>query len=121
MAALPAYVKVGFPQGQDQPSVLAETGMERGVPKTRRLQADAVMEEAVTLYFNTKVDETNFEAWFNVTLNAGSSWFDWTDLRTGTVVQAQFVKGYMGKLVPGTKTWVYSQRAATLRWVRLLL
>lgn len=121
MATLPAYVKVGFPQAEEPASVVMRSEMDRGVAKQRRIAADAIVTQEVTYYFKSKADAASFETWFYTTLNGGADWFDWTDLRTGAVLQARHVEGKPGALKPATVNWAYSQRTLKLEWIRSAL
>ena len=118
MATLPAYVKIGFPQAEEAASVVMRSEMERGIAKQRRIAADAVVTQEVTLYFNTKQNSIDFETWVKTDIDAGTSFFDWTDLRTGSTLQVRIVEGKLGALTPATVNWAYSQRKVKLEWVR---
>jgi hypothetical protein len=118
MATLPAYVKVGFPLGEEPTSVVMRSEMDRGVAKQRRIAADTVVTEEVTLHFVTKQNSIDFETWVKTDIDAGTSFFDWVDLRTGATLQARIVEGKLGALTPATVNWAYSQRKVKLEWVR---
>lgn len=122
MAAFPSTVKFAFKDlAEDQAAVVARTEMDRGVPKQRRMQADAMVQQPITMYFDTKAEAAAFETWFNVTINAGQDWFDWVDVRTGVTLQARVVKGQLGALRAITRDYTRSQRDMTIEWVRQLL
>lgn len=119
MAALPAYVRLGWRDAAEQPKpVVVRSEMERGIAKQRRIAADTVVTMPLTLYFDTAADAANFETWFYTDINGGASWFDFTSMRTGGTVQARFVGGEIGKLVPTNKTWGYSMRQTQIEFVR---
>lgn len=116
MAALPAYVKIGFPQPEEPDSVVMRSDMERGPAKQRRIAADARVQEDVILYFDTQAHAADWLTWFYTEINGGADYFDFPDLRTGTTVQARVVGGKPGALRPSTVNWAYSQRTVTLEW-----
>ncbi|MES1977312.1 MAG: hypothetical protein V4451_04705 [Pseudomonadota bacterium] len=121
MATFPAYVKIGFPQGEETASVVLRSEMERGVPKQRRIAADAMVTQETTLYFDTKQHAIDWETWFYEDINGGVDWFDYPDLRTGVTLQARIVGGKPGVLKPATVNWVYAQRTLMLEWLRATL
>lgn len=118
MPAMPGYVKIGFPQAEEPGTAVMRSEMERGIAKQRRMAADVVVKQETTLYFDTKQNSIDFETWVRTDIDAGATFFDWVDLRTGVTVQARIVEGKLGALTPSTVNWAYSQRKVTLEWVR---
>lgn len=121
MATWPAYALIGFPQAEEPGTALMRSEMERGVAKQRRVAADVTVTQEITAYFNTKQRAEDWETWFYTTINAGTDYFDWTDLRTGTTRQVRIKEGKPGGLKPATVNWAYSQRTMTLEWQRSAL
>lgn len=121
MASFPSYVKIGAQIEEAPASVVLRSEMERGVPKQRRIAADTLVEQQVTLIFDTKQRSIDWEAWFYTTINGGVDFFDWLDQRSGTTVQARIKDGKPGALKLMTHKWAYSQRTLTLEWLRSAL
>ena len=122
MAAFPSNVKFGFKDlGEEPGDIVARTEMERGVPKQRRTQADVLVKQTITMYFDTKAEAASFETFFYTTINAGQDWFDWTDVRTGVVVQARAVKGHLGPLRAVTRDFTRSMREMPIEWLKAVL
>lgn len=121
MPTFPSYVKIGSPLEEAPASVVLRSEMERGVPKQRRFAADTLVEQQVTLYFETKQDSIDWETWFYTTINGGVDFFDWPDQRSGTTVQARVKNGQLGPLKLMMHRWAYSQRTLTLEWLRSAL
>lgn len=123
MPALPSYVKLGWRDGSERPTpVVARSEMERGVAKQRRIAADAVVTQPVTLYFLTAADSIAFEIWFYSAAgaNAGAAWFDMKLPRVG-VVSVRIVGGDLGTLKPGNPYWAQSERTVQVEYVKAAL
>lgn len=121
MATLPAYVKLGWANsGEERAPIVARTEMDRGVPKQRRIAADALVTVDVTLYFDSAADAASFETWVDASISGGADWFAMTTPR-GHAVSARFVGGKLGKLVPANRTWAYSMRQTQVEFLRATL
>jgi hypothetical protein len=123
MATLPSYVKLGWRDGSERATpVVLRSEMERGVAKQRRIAADAVVTQTITLYFLTTADSLAFEAWFYSAAggNAGAAWFDMKLPRVG-VVSARVVGGDLGTLKPLTSFWAACERSVQIEYVRATL
>lgn len=123
MATWPTYARVLIATNDAPAPVVVSTDMERGVPKVRRIAADAIVTVPIEVLFQTDQQATDFEDWFYdpVGANAGASWFDWTNPRTKSVVLAQIVDGDIGALVPIREGYAMSSRGMRLRYVRSTL
>lgn len=119
MPALPSYVKLGWRETSEAPApVVVRSEMERGVPKQRRISADTMVTVPLRLYFDTKQQSVDFEEWFFGDIEGGAVAFDWTNPRSGLVVQAKVVNGDIGQLKPGNKTWAYAYRDVKFEYLR---
>ena len=120
MATFPSNLKVLINTSETPTPVVIETEMERGIPKSRRIAADAIVTVPIEVMFFDDQQAADFETWFYSPTGAqgGAAWFDWTNPRTRTVVQAQIVGGDIGALVPLADNYRLSKRAMVLRYVR---
>lgn len=119
MPAFPSYARVlasGF--GEEAQPLVLRSDMERGVPKQRRVAADALVTVPVTVLFTSAADAAAFEAWFYSDAQAGAAFFDWVHPRTRQLVQARIVDGDIGTLQPLAGAWRVSQRAFRLEYLR---
>jgi hypothetical protein len=99
MAAFPTTIQFEWRDFAEQnASVVLRTEMERGVPKQRRINSDAMVTLTLTMNFKTKAAFAAFDAWFYGDALAGAAWFDFVHPRTGATVQARFVGGAMGNV-----------------------
>jgi hypothetical protein len=121
MAAFPSGNKILMETGEAPASVVIRSEMERGVPKQRRIAADAMVTVPISVFFYTKQQAADFETWFYTTINGGVDFFDFTDPRTGVVVQARVVGGELGELVPMSANYTMSRRSMTLEYLRSTL
>lgn len=121
MAAFPSSYKILIETSEAPASVVIRSEMERGVPKQRRVAADALVTVPITVMFFSKQQAADFETWFYTTINGGADFFDWTDPRTGSVVQARVVGGVLGELVPLRDNYNLSRRSLTLEYLRSTL
>lgn len=124
MAAFPSTLKVLIGTSESPSPVVARSEMERGVAKQRRIAADSVVTVPIEVIFFTKQQAADFETWFydNTTgAQGGAAWFDWTDPRTLTTVQARIVGGELGPLIPVRDNYNLSRRTMTLEFVRSTL
>ncbi|KKW67388.1 hypothetical protein AAV94_11145 [Lampropedia cohaerens] len=116
MATLPDYVTVllaGFGDRID-PSV-QRTEMARGPAKQTLLNSQVRHELQATLFFRTRDDANAFEDWYlNDIKRIG--YFGWVYPRTGQTVQARFVGGDIGTLVPHVGRFFMSQRDVTMEF-----
>lgn len=120
----PSYVKLGWnDSGEQHRPVVERAEMERGIPKHRRREADALVTVPLTLYFDTKQNAADFEDWFYspTGANGGAGWFDFTLPRTSAVVQARIPGGDIGTLQPLKGNWERSRRQVKLEYVRVSL
>lgn len=118
MAAFPTDLKILFDTNEAPAPVAIRSEMERGVPKQRRVAADAMVTVPISVIFFTKQQAADFDTWFYTTINGGVDFFDWTDPRTGVAVEARVVGGELGPLVPLRENYNMSRRSMTLEYVR---
>lgn len=120
MATWPSYARVLIATSDTPGSVVATSEMERGIPKVRRIAADAIATVPVEVLFHTEQQAADFEDWFYDVdgANGGAAWFDWVNPRTKSVVEAQIVNGEIGSLVPIRQGYAMSSRSMQLRYVR---
>lgn len=123
MATFPTWVKIVPRDGGESPApVVARSEMERGVPKQRRVAADALVTLGVTAVFSDAGQAEKFLDWFydNTTgAQAGAAWFDFTHPRTGDTESGQIVNGDIGELRPlGTQAGSRYMRAFQIQYVR---
>lgn len=121
MATFPPYVKFEWRTSEQPAPVVLRSEMERGVAKQRRIAADTVVQQPLTLLFDSDTSAINFETWVYTQIGGGVDWFDFTSLRTGGTVSARIVGGDIGKLEPAVRTWARSQRQITIEYVRAAL
>lgn len=123
MPTLPSYVKLGWRDSSERATpVVARSEMEKGVAKQRRTAADAIVTQAVTLYFMSMADSLAFDTWFYSAAgaNAGAAWFDMKLPRVG-FVSARVVGGDLGEFRPITSDWAVGQRIVQIEYVRATL
>lgn len=123
MAAFPATQKYEW-RGlqQSRKSVVERYEMERGIAKQRRIASDTVVSMELTMHFDTLAAAVAFErTWFDVTINAGQDYFDFTDPVGNVVVQARCVGGLLGPLMPKTRTFSRSTRTMMIEFTRSAL
>lgn len=118
MATFPPDLKILFDTSEAPAPVVIRSEMERGVPKQRRIAADALVTMPISVIFFTKQQAADFEDWFYTDIGGGADFFDFTDPRTGVVVQARVVGGELGPLVPLRENYNLSRRSMTLEYVR---
>lgn len=120
MAAFPSNLRVLINTSETPTPVVASSEMERGIPKVRRIAADAIVTVPIEVLFHTDQQAIDFEDWFYDAdgANGGASWFDWTNPRTKSVVQAQIVDGDIGALMPIVGGYAMSSRSMQLRYIR---
>lgn len=121
MAAFPADLKILIETSETPGSVVLRSEMERGLPKQRRIAADVLVTVPIAVIFFTKQQAADFETWFYSQINGGVDFFDWTDPRTGTAVQARIVGGQLGPLEPLRSNYELSRRTMTLEYLRSTL
>lgn len=119
MPAFPSYPRVLMNGLSKAPTpVVIRSEMERGVPKQRRVAADALVTMSVTLVFTSDADAIAFEEWFYDEGQAGATFFDWVHPQTGQVVQARIVGGDIGALQPLAAAWRVSQRSMRIEYLQ---
>jgi hypothetical protein len=118
MAAFPSDLRVLVGTSEDPSSVVARSEMERGIPKQRRIAADALVTVPIEVLFLTQQQAADFEDWFYDDIGGGADFFDWRDIRTGSTVEARIVGGKLGALVPVRGAYEVSRRSMTLEFVR---
>ena len=118
MAALPSYVAIRFPEWGEgfDPSVL-RTEMERGPAKQRIENTHVSKQPKATFLFKSAADAIAFEDWYFDTIGR-IGWFDMTHPVTGATIQARFMGGDIGELVPLAPNFAQSQRTVTLEFMR---
>lgn len=118
MATLPSYVCIeqgGWSEAAS-PSV-ERTEMERGPAKQKRLNTNRQPKVTATFVFRSAADAIAFEDWYDYTILA-IGWFGMTHPLRGTTVQARFVGGDIGELVPRGRGFGASSRTVTLEYLR---
>lgn len=106
MATFPTYAKIVWPDTSEQhASAVLRSDVERGIPRTRRNAADALVSVSVTLQLFTPQRVADFESWFYAEAMAGAAWFSFTHPRTGAVVQGRMVGGFGPVRQMGNQTW----------------
>lgn len=119
MASFPSYVKILLGATEKPDPIVLRSPMERGVPKQRRIASDTMVTVPVTLYYDTMADAMAFETWVFTQIGAGADWFNWTNPRTNTVVQARIVGGDIGALQSGDGAWRgFSTRRMNFEYLR---
>lgn len=117
MATFPSYVRIGLSGiGEQHTPIVQRTEMERGIPKQRRIAADALVKMPMTLYFDSRADAESFENWFYG--GEGMGWFDLVHPRSRLKVSARIVGGDIGTSTPSNQTWSYSERQVAVEYVR---
>ena len=118
MATFPT-VKYGWRDLNEGVSpVVAREPMERGMPKQRRVNSDALVELGLTIYFDTLAEVAAFETWFFTDIKAGQDFFDFPPPRGGAVVQARVVGGALGGLIFDQRTLESSKRSLRIEYLR---
>lgn len=118
MAAIPGYVCIeqgGWSEAAT-PSV-ERTEMDRGPAKQARVNSHRFPQVTATFVFKTRADAIDFEDWYDYTIQA-IGWFDMTHPLRGTTIQARFVGGEIGELVPRGRGFDVSSRTVTLEYLR---
>jgi len=118
MAAFPPSLKILIDTSEDQASAVLRSPMERGVPKYRRFASDVLVQVPITVLFFNQQQAADFDTWFITEINAGADAFDWTDPRTGVLVQAHILDGKLGPIVPLRDSYHLSRRSMTLEFMR---
>lgn len=114
----PTYAKFvlsGSSEGFD-PSV-ERTEMERGPAKQRILNSDVTVQITGIVLFVSQTDIASFETWYFDTIGR-IGYFDFTHPRTGSTVQARFVGGRLGELIPQTGGYAIATREVTIEYQR---
>jgi hypothetical protein len=115
MPAFPSWVKYDWRDLEEAPGAVVErTEMDRGRPKQRRVNSDARVEIALTLHFDSKAQQADFETWFYTDINAGQDYFDLAHPRSGATVVARVVGGQLGAL-----SFLNSTREVATRSIRV--
>lgn len=118
MASLPSYVCIeqgGWSEAAS-PSV-ERTEMERGPAKQKRLNTRRQPKVTATFVFRSAADAIAFEDWYDDVIYT-IDWFTMTHPLRGTQIQARFVGGDIGELVPRGRGFGVSSRQVTLEYLR---
>lgn len=118
MPAFPAVKYEWRELGDDQGSVVERAPMERGLPKQRRVNSDALVTVALTVHFDTLGEAQAFLGWFVNDIKAGQDSFDFTDPLTGAAVQGRIPEGRLGPLTYLQKTLQASKRTVRVEFLR---
>lgn len=121
MATFPPDLKILFDTNDAPSPVVIRSEMERGVPKQRRIAADALVTVPISVIFYSKQQAADFEDWFYTAIGGGADFFEWTEPRTGVVVDARIVGGELGPLMPLRENYTMSRRSMTLEYLRSTL
>lgn len=120
MAALPSYVKFQLQGAGEQPSdVIVRSGVERGIPRTRRTSSDVLMTLSVRIIFFSIADSLAFRDWYYSPAGgaAGAGWFDWVDPRTGLVRSVRFVSSSMGALLALAGSFRIAEQSCSIEYI----
>jgi hypothetical protein len=121
MAVFPSNLKVLIETSEAPAPVVIRSDMERGIPKHRRIAADVLVTVQVAVIFFSKQQAADFETWFYNDIKGGVDFFQWTDPRTGAVVDARIVGGQLGELMPLRERYNLSRRSFAVEYVRSTL
>lgn len=93
MAAFPNAGKLLFDGFTETPDAgVVRTPMELGLPKQRKLQSRVLVKRPVRYLFTSKADYNAFLVFHETTIGR-VGWFDWTDPKSGNVIQARIEGG----------------------------
>jgi hypothetical protein len=124
MATFPAYARLsGDSYTETHAPIVERSEMDRGLPKQRKTQSDVLVTLNLNLLFLTRADAANFEDWYysSTGAGAGTTYFDWTDPRTGFVRTARVVANTLGPLMPmGGGMLAYTTRTLQIEYLRAL-
>lgn len=109
------FVLAGASEGFDPSVVRSE--MERGVPKQRIVNSSVLARVSGSVVFFSAADVASFDTWYFTTIGR-IGWFDFTHPRTGAVVQARFIGGQLGDLVPLSGGFAVAQREVTVEYLQ---
>jgi hypothetical protein len=109
------FVLTGASESFD-PSV-ERTEMERGIPKERIINSDVMVQITGQVLFESKADVESFETWYFDTIGR-IGWFDFRHPRTLQTVQARFVGGRLGELMPHAGAFAVASRVVTIEYLR---
>ena len=118
MEALPDYVLVTYPDWSEgiDPAV-ERIEMERG-PALQAIRNTHVFKQVrATFLFRTAADAVAFEDWYFDALGR-VDWFTMRHRLSGATIQARFVGGDIGALVPTADDFSQSKRSVTLEFMR---
>lgn len=121
MATLPSFVRFKQAGASREPApVVARTDMERGVPRTRRTNSDALQTFSATMVFHSKAEMEAFEAWYysNTGGAAGSAWVTWNDECSGETKTIRFAS--LDALVNLFGDYEVSEWACTIEWMKVV-
>lgn len=104
--------------GERAAPVVLRSEVERGIARQRRVAADTLVQVTLQLGFETAQASADFDDWFYGEAHAGAAWFDFTNPRTNTVVQARLVGGDLGNLSPLAEAYRVSERTVVIEYIR---
>lgn len=119
MATLPDYVRFKMAGATRTPTaVIGRTDMERGVPRTRRINSDALQTLSATMVFYDRAELDNFENWYYSAAggNAGAAWVTWNDLCSGETKIIRFAS--LGALTNLRGNYDLSEWQCSIEWMR---
>lgn len=120
MASLPAYAKFKLAGTTLTPGKVSERAeMERGVPRTRRVNSDALHTLAGAIVLNSKAEMEAFEDWYYARDggNGGQAWVDWFDeCSSGPPKLIRIVE--LGTLTSLRGDYDLSEWQVTIEWIR---
>jgi hypothetical protein len=93
VAAFPTYAILLFDGFTEKPEAgVVRTPKEGGMVKQRKRFSRVLVPRPVRYFFGSKADYNNFLTWRESTIGR-VGWFDWTDPKTGNVIQARIAGG----------------------------
>lgn len=119
MATLPDYVRFKLAGASQEPTKVVErSDMERGVPRVRRINSDAMQTFKATMVFHSRAEKDAFEDWYYDVngANAGAAWVTWFDECSGRTRLIRFVS--LDTLVNIFGDYELSEWQCSIEWLR---
>lgn len=121
MAVWPSYARfILTGAGEEFDPSVERTEMERGLPKQRIVNSDVMATISGAVLFTSDSDIASFEQWYFQDVGR-VGFFEFRHPRTGTLVQARFVNGQLGRLEALSGGFAIASREVMLEYVRQAL